>query len=63
MGVSFKEIDIEEVRGAEDEMRRLNGGSGRVPTIVIGDEAVLVEPTDAELRAALDRFLLASASV
>lgn len=53
MGVSFREIDIEEVDGAEDEMRRRNGGSGKVPTIFIGDEIVLVEPTDADLRQAL----------
>lgn len=60
MGVSFREIDIEEVRGAEEEMRRLNGDSGKVPTIVVEEGLVLVEPSDAELRAALDRYLLAS---
>ena len=61
MGVSFKEIDIEEVAGAEEEMRRLNGGSGKVPTVLIGEDTVLVEPSDVELRAALDRYLLSAA--
>lgn len=53
LGIPFKEIDIEEVDGAEAEMRRLNGGSGKVPTIFIGDDVVLIEPTDADLRDAI----------
>jgi glutaredoxin len=53
-GVEFAEIDIERVAGAEAAMRGLNGGSGKVPTILLGDEA-LVEPTDLDLEAALDR--------
>lgn len=52
MGVKFHEIDIESVRGAEAEMRSKNGGSGKVPTILI-DDIVLIEPTDNELRDAL----------
>ncbi|MCC6728813.1 MAG: glutaredoxin family protein [Chthonomonadales bacterium] len=51
-GVAFEEIDIERVPGAEDAMRRLNGGRGKVPTIQI-DGRVLVEPNDDELRAAI----------
>ncbi len=53
LGVPFEEIDIEEVEGAEEEMRRVNGGSGKVPTVVVDGE-VLVEPSDADLRAALE---------
>lgn len=52
MGIKYEEIDIEDVRGAEDEMRSRNGGSGKVPTILI-DGIVLIEPTDIELREAL----------
>jgi len=52
LGISFQEIDIEKVVGAEDEMRARNGGSGKIPTIVIGD-TVLVEPSDLEIRRAL----------
>lgn len=52
LGVAFTEIDVERVEGAEDEMRRRNGGSGKVPTILVGDQ-VLIEPTDAELERAL----------
>lgn len=56
-GVEFVEIDIERVAGAEAAMRGLNGGSGKVPTILLGDE-VLVEPTDRDLEAALDHLLV-----
>ena len=52
-GVKFVEIDIESIDGAEEEMRARNGGSGKVPTILIGD-IVLIEPTDNELRRALN---------
>ena len=54
-GVRFAEIDIERVRGAEAAMRAANGGSGKVPTILL-DGVVLVEPSDAELAAALDTW-------
>lgn len=52
MGIPFEEVDVEEVDGAEEEMRSLNGGSSKVPTIRI-DDIVLVEPTMDELRVAL----------
>ncbi len=53
MGIPFKEIDVEEVDGADAEVRALTGGSCKVPTIRI-DDVVLVEPTEAELRTALE---------
>jgi mycoredoxin len=51
-GVPFKEINIEKVAGAEEEMKRLNGGSGKVPTISVNGR-ILVEPSDLELACAL----------
>lgn len=56
LGVQYDEIDIEKIEGAEDVMRGLNGGSGKVPTIIIqdGDERIiLIEPSDRELTKAL----------
>jgi glutaredoxin len=56
LGVSYQEIDIEKTPGAEAEMRALNGGSSKVPTILIEGETgrqALVEPSDRELTAAL----------
>ena len=56
LGIAFREIDIDEVEGAEDDMRVLNGGSGKVPTIRI-DGRILIEPSDQELAAALQATL------
>ena len=47
MGISYRSIDIDAVRGAAEEMIALAGGVRRVPTIVIdrGEiREVLVEP-------------------
>ena len=55
-GVEFVEIDIEKVPGSEDAMRALNGGSGKVPTILIEGQfgrRILIEPSDRELAEAL----------
>lgn len=52
-GVAFREIDIEEVAGAEEAMRLRNGGSGKVPTICLR-EHVLIEPSDKELSRVLE---------
>ena len=50
--VKFCEINIDETQGALDEMKALNGGTDKVPTVVIG-EIVLVEPNFEELNKAL----------
>jgi mycoredoxin len=55
-GLPFIEIDIEKTPSAEDAMREINGGSGKVPTILIESAAgrrVLIEPGDNELSDAL----------
>jgi len=52
LGVKYREVDIDAVPGAEEEMRSRNGGVRRVPTILVND-MVLVEPTESELRDAL----------
>jgi len=55
-GLPFVEIDIEKTPSAEDAMRAINGGSGKVPTILIDSDAgrcVLIEPDDHELSDAL----------
>ena len=56
-GLAFEEIDTERTAGAEDAMRAINGGSGKVPTILIESaqgRTVLIEPGDNALRDALD---------
>lgn len=55
-GVAFEEIDIEKTPSAEEAMRALNGGSGKVPTILIDSpqgRVALIEPSDQELSDAL----------
>lgn len=55
-GVEFVEIDIEKTPSAEAAMRELNGGSGKVPTILIDvpeGRRTLIEPSDTELSEAL----------
>ena len=57
-GVPYVEIDIDKTPSAEEAMRALNGGSGKVPTILIDTpqgRLTLIEPTDAELSDALKK--------
>jgi mycoredoxin len=53
-GIEYAWVDVEEQKGARDEMLRLNRGDGRVPTLLFPDGSVLVEPGNAELGAKLD---------
>lgn len=65
-GMAFREIDIEDVPGAEAEMRALNSGSGKVPTILIespAGRAILIEPGDRQLLDALQAAQSPSSSV
>ena len=58
--IAFVEIDIDKITDAEDAMRAQNGGSGKIPTILIDGPAgrhVLVEPSDSELTDALTSLL------
>jgi glutaredoxin len=56
-GVAFSYRKVDEDSEADAWIRRLNDGDWRTPTIVIGDpdrpDAILREPSDAELLAAL----------
>ncbi len=57
--VAFVEIDIDKIESAEDAMRAQNGGSGKVPTILMdtpNGRIVLIEPSDKELSDALARL-------
>ena len=58
-GIVFEEIDIDNAEGAEAAMRTANGGSGKVPTVVLergGERVVLIEPGDRELADALRKM-------
>ncbi len=54
-GVPYREVDIAEDDQARELVRRATRGYLSVPTLVFGDGRVLVEPSRAELSAALGR--------
>jgi mycoredoxin len=51
--VAYTEIDIERDPAAAERVARLNDGMQSVPTILFPDGTILVEPTNAQLRAKL----------
>jgi len=57
-GIAFSYLKVDEDAEADAWIRRLNDGVWRTPTILIGDperpDLVLREPSDEELKAALD---------
>jgi mycoredoxin len=53
-GVDYAFVDVEKAKWAGEEMLRLNGGDRRVPTLLLPDGSVLVEPTPPELDARLN---------
>ena len=48
-GIPYVWVDIEEQPEAASLVERINGGRRSVPTIVLGDGQVLVEPSDRQL--------------
>ena len=52
-GVAYEWTDIEENEAAAREVEALNDGARVVPTIVLGDGSILVEPSDEQLAGAL----------
>jgi mycoredoxin len=52
LGVDYRWIDVEHDPEKAEEARRI-GGSRSIPVVVLPDQSVLVEPTDAELEARL----------
>ena len=55
-GLNYTWVDIDREPSATEIMLRLNGGYRTVPTVVFPDGRVLVEPSRAELEAALEEW-------
>jgi len=53
--VTYEYINIEEVPGAVEEVERINKGLQSIPTIVFPDGEILVEPSNDELKTALEK--------
>ncbi len=47
--IQYEYVDIDTVPGAADEVARINDGLKSVPTIILSDGAILVEPKNKEL--------------
>ncbi|WP_410646627.1 glutaredoxin family protein [Amycolatopsis sp. cmx-4-54] len=54
-GIEYTYVDVEADSGAEETVRALQNGERRIPTIVWPDGTHLVEPSDDELTAHLNR--------
>jgi mycoredoxin len=52
-GVAYEEIDIDQDPGAAEAVLAINGGYRTVPTILLTDGRVLVEPSRQALLSAL----------
>ena len=52
--ISYRYVDVDVNKAAFEEMKRVNGGRGNVPTIVFEDGSVLVEPSNKELATKLE---------
>lgn len=52
-GIAYEYINIEEVPGAAAEVEKINNGFQSIPTIVLPNGKVLVEPSNNELILAL----------
>ena len=53
-GMDYEWIDINQDEEGERYVKKTNRGNRSVPTILFPDEAILVEPTNAELNKKLD---------
>ena len=45
LGVTFEEINIEEVPGTAEIVEKVNGGNRTVPTLVFSDGAAMTNPS------------------
>jgi mycoredoxin len=45
LGVTFEEINIEEVEGTAEIVEKVNGGNRTVPTLVFRDGAAMTNPS------------------
>ena len=52
-GISFVEVDIEDVPDAADLVMSVNGGMQTVPTLVFPDGSALTNPSIAQVKAQL----------
>jgi mycoredoxin len=57
LGVSYQWIDIDKDKQGETYVREVNKGNRSIPTVVLPDGTVLVEPSDKDLTIALRNLI------
>ena len=55
--IPFQEINILEKASSIEEMKKINKGRESVPTIIINNNTVIIEPTDYDLMKAITKEL------
>ncbi len=54
-GIKFRYVDIDKDKKAAQKVIEINDGMRSIPTIIFPDQTVLVEPSNRELKEALDK--------
>lgn len=52
--ISYDYINIDEIKGAAEEVVKINNGYQSIPTIIFPNGTILVEPSNEELKSALE---------
>lgn len=53
LGISFDEVNIEEVPGTAEIVEKVNGGNRTVPTLVFSDGTAMTNPSAAQVQTKL----------
>ncbi len=58
LGISFEEINIEEVAGTAEIVEKVNGGNQTVPTLVFSDGSAMTNPSAKQVQEKLSFALV-----
>lgn len=56
LGISFEEINIEEVPGTAQIVEKVNGGNQTVPTLVFSDGSAMTNPSAKQVQEKLTKL-------
>ncbi|MFM7501490.1 MAG: mycoredoxin [Actinomycetota bacterium] len=56
LGISFEEINIEEVAGTAQIVEKVNGGNQTVPTLVFSDGSAMTNPSAKQVQEKLTQI-------
>lgn len=58
LGISFEEINIEEVAGTAEIVEKVNGGNQTVPTLVFSDGSAMTNPSAKQVQEKLAQMTI-----